>query len=325
MAGAAARIALAAAITAIAAITAPLAAAAAERVRCPVCGQIFDPTVDVCPNDGTDLEAEGKPVEEEPAPAAPEEPAEEREEGGAPKYNRQDLGGERQRVDAPDADYGDRRARLGEDRRGDEERRRRLKEQREKELAEDDARLRAEFEARRGRIWEGRQRRAAEDRRAAEGFESLRRQSLWGRGAPLTSVGVRLSWMGEGGDPGLVTSAEIDVNLVKTKVRVGLSSSIGVRSLEARDDLLFVESVTLGAQLPWRFSPYVVARAGVGALVTNRFGEDLTYVVRALGVEAGLDCRLTRWLVVTPSFGYTSYAIDAAHWNSFTAKLAIGF
>jgi hypothetical protein len=122
-----------------------------------------------------------------------------------------------------------------------------------------------------------------------------------------------------------VSSAEIDVNLMKTKVRVGLSSSIGVRSLAHRDDLLFVESVSLGAQLPWRFSPYVLARAGVGALAANRFGEDLIYVVRSLGAEVGLDCRLTRWLVVTPSFGYTSYAIDAAHWNSFTAKLSIGF
>jgi len=300
-------------------------AAADEKVRCPVCGQIFDEDVAVCPNDGADLRVEGKPVEGAPAP--PEAEGDEGDEGQPLKYTRHDVGGERQRADQEELGYDDRRARFGEERRGDEasERRKRQRAERERQLAEADARLRAEFESRRRRMWEGRQRRADEDRRAAEGFDSLRRTSLWGRGAPLTSVGVRFSWMAEGDDPGLVSSAEIDVNFVKTKMRVGLSSSIGVRSLDHRDDLLFLESVSLGAQLPWRFSPYLIARAGVGALVTNRFGEDLAYVVRALGVEAGLDCHLTRWLVVTPSFGYAMYAIDAAHWNSFTARLSVGF
>jgi len=313
-------------LLALAATSFAVTAGAAEKVRCPVCGQIFDKEIEVCPNDGTDLHVEGKPVDN--APAAEEEDAKgEGDQGPPPKYNRQDVGGDRQRSDAEDLGYDDRHARLGDDRRGDEgsERRKRLKAEHEKELAENDARLRAEFETRRRRMWEGRQRRAEEERRAVEGFESLRRTSLWGRGAPLTSVGVRFSWMGEGGDPGPVSSAELDVNLVKTKIRVGLSSSIGVRSLSHRDDLLFLESVSLGAQLPWRFSPYVLVRAGVGGLVENRFGEDLIDVVRSLGAEVGLDCRATRWLVITPSFGYASYAIDAAHWNSFTAKLSVGF
>jgi len=313
-------------LLALAAMSFGQIAGAAEKVRCPVCGQIFEKEIEVCPNDGTDLHVEGKPIEE--APVAEEEATEdEGDEGPQPKYTRHDLGGERQRTDEEELDYEDRHARLGDDRGGDEasDRRKRQRAERERELAEADARLRTEFESRRRRMWEGRQRRAQEDRRAAEGFESLRRTSLWGRGAPLTSVGVRFSWMGEGDEPGLVSSAEIDVNLVKTKVRVGLSSSIGVRSLPHRDDLLFVESVSLGAQLPWRFSPYILARAGVGGLATNRFGEDLIHVVRALGVEVGLDCRVMRWLVVTPSFGYASYAIDAAHWNSFTAKLSVGF
>jgi len=312
-------------VVALAAWGAASNAEAAEKVRCPVCGQIFDEKVDVCPNDGADLRVEGKPVEDAPAPQETE--GEEGDEDQPPKYTRHDVGGDRQRADGEEIGYGDRRARFGEERRGEEasERRKRQRAERERQFAEADARLRAEFESRRRRMWEGRQRRAEEERRAAEGFDSLRRTSLWGRGAPLTSVGARFSWMAEGDDPGLVSSAEIDVNLVKTKVRVGLSSSIGVRALERRDDLLFVESVSLGAQLPWRFSPYIVARAGVGALVTNRFGEDLTYVVRTLGAEAGLDCRLTRWLVVSPSFGYAMYAIDAAHWNSFTARLSVGF
>lgn len=304
-------------------------AEAAEKVRCPVCGQIFDDDVDVCPNDGTDLGAEGKPVEHGPEPVPAEEPdgAQDDGEGPKPKYTRHDVDGERRRADEAEPDYGDRHARLGEDRRGDEavEHKRRQRAEREAELAAEDERLRSEFETRRRRMWEGRQRRAEEERRAAEGFESLMRTSLWGRGAPLTSVGARFSWMGEGDDSGPVSSAEIDVNLLKTRVRVGLSSSIGVRALDHRDDLLFVESVSAGVQLPWRFSPYIVARAGVGGLVQNRFGRDLVYVVRAFGAEAGLDCRVTRTLVVTPSFGYTSYGIDNAIWNSFTAKLSVGF
>jgi hypothetical protein len=306
-----------------------VSAEAAAKVRCPVCGQIFEEDVDVCPNDGANLRVEGKPVEEAPAPeeGAGDVGDAEDEQATPGKYTRHDVGGDRQRADQDDLGYDDRRARLGDDRRGDEaaERRRRLRAERERELAAEDDRLRTEFEARRRRMWEGRQRQAEEDRRTAEGFEHLRRTSLWGRGAPLTSVGVRLSWMGEGDEPGVVSSAEIDVNLVKTKLRVGLSSSIGVRSLPHRDDLLFVESVSLGVQLPWRFSPYVLARAGVGALATNRFGEDITYVVRSLGAEVGLDCRVARWLVVTPSLGYVSYGIDNARWDGFTAKLSVGF
>jgi hypothetical protein len=305
------------------------AASAAQKVRCPVCGQVFDESVVVCPNDGTDLGREGKPVEEPAKDGASEGDAADaaRDEQAPPKYKRHDVGGERMRAEDEDVGYDDRRARLGGDRRGEEEaeRRRQLKERKARAFAEEDGRRRGEFERRRGMMWEKQRERAEEDRRAAEGLEDLRRRSLWGRGAPLTSVGVRIAWMGEGDDPGPVTSAEIDVNFSKVAVRAGLSSSIGVRSLAHRADLLFVESVSFGAQLPWRFSPYVLARAGIGALATNRFGEDLAYLVRSLGAEAGLDCRVTRWFVVTPALGYALFAIDDAYWHSFTARLSVGF
>lgn len=317
---------------ALAALLSASAAGAGEKVRCPVCGQVFDEGVPVCPNDGTDLAAEGRPVA---GPAAGEGEGEEAggegEDGGgqAPqKYRRQDVGGDRRRADAGgEAGYDDRRARLGGDRRGDgeAERRRQLKERRARAFADEDRRRREEFERRRGGMWERRRERAAEDRRAAEGLEELGRRSLWGRGAPLTSIGVRIAWMGEGADPGPVTSAEIDVNLSKAAVRAGLSSSIGVRSLSHRADLLFLESVSFGVQLPWRFSPYAVARGGIGVLATNRFGEDLDYLVRSVGADVGIDCRLTRWFVVTPALGYAALAIDDAYWHTFTARLSVGF
>jgi hypothetical protein len=305
---------------------------AAERVRCPVCGQVFDDTVLTCPNDGTDLEREGKRVEPRGAPSPEAGSGDEAADGATDepsfaKYKRNDVGGDRRRADDAEIGYDDRRSRLGEDRRGEAaaERKRLLEEKRAQAFAAEDGRLRGEYEARRLKMWERRRERAEEDRRAAEGFDDLKRRSLWGRGAPLVSAGLRISWMREGDDPGPVASAEIDVNFAKTALRAGLSSAIGVRSLSHRDDLVFMESVSVGAQLPWRFSPYVVGRAGIGALATNRFGQDMTYVVRSLGAEVGLDCRIARWLVVTPSLGYAVLAVDSAYWNSFTARLSVGF
>lgn len=309
-------------------------AAAADEVRCPVCSQVFEDR-DVCPNDGTDLRLAGEPVEkkEPSAPAADagaeQEDAGEAEEEETPKYKRHDLGGERERADSENgAGYSDRRKRIGEERRGAEataERRRKAREKRRKEFEEQDDRLRSEFDEQRSREWSERRERKYQDWHAEQQLAAVRSQALWGRAAPLTSLGVRMWWMGEGTRSGPVTSAEIDINLLKTRLRVGLSTAIGVRALEERNDLVFLEHITLGVQKPWRYSPFLLARGGIGALVTNRFDENLTYLVRSIGLEGGLDSRVTESVVISSSFGYARYMIDDAYWDSFTMKISVGF
>jgi hypothetical protein len=309
--------------------------AAAEKVRCPVCGEVFDDEK-VCPNDGTDLSLAGEPVEEqepdageEVEPEEPEEPEEIPEEEGDPKYKRHDHGGDRERADTENgSSYSDRHKRIGEERRGKElaaERRRKAREKRREEFEEQDDQLRIDFELRRRQEWSERREREYQDWHAEQQLVAVRQQSLWGRAAPFTSLGVRMSWMGEGTRSGPVTGAEIDLNLIKTKMRLGLSTLIGVRALEERNDIVFLEHVSIGIQRPWRFSPFLVARGGIGALVSNRFDETVTYLIRSVGVEGGLDNRLTESVVVSSSFGYVRYMIDDAYWDSFTVKLSVGF
>ncbi len=309
-----------------------VAAAGADRVRCPVCGQVFDDSVEICPNDGTDLSLEGVPVDEErPEGEQADEPAGERQEDlPAPKYRRHDQGGERQRSDPSEqgGGYSDRKRRIGEERRGPElaaARRRKARARRLRRFAEEDARLRSEFEQRRAEAVADRQREALDEWRAGRARLARERKALWWGAAPVTSVGVRLAWMGEDGAAGPLAGAEIDFNPLSGVFRVGVSSLIGVRSLPSRGDLVFLESISLGAQLPWRFSPYVIARFGIGALAAERLGERVTALARLAGAEAGVDCRVTESLIVTPSLGYARIVVEDAFWDSATLKLSIGF
>jgi len=310
----------------------------AQKVKCPVCGEHFEQDEPVCPNDGTDLVLLGKTIKnknktkteknKEKSKQKSNDSIEESNGTTNGKYRRHDLGGERQRIEDSQGDeYSDRRGRLGDERRpaaSVDERKKKAK-RKKREFQQKDVKLRENFEKKRKRHWWGRNKRARDDQMAKQGFENLKKKSLWTQGAPLTSVGGRISWMGEGESPGLVSGAEIDFNVVKNVIRVGLSSFIGIRKLDDRRDLIFLEHVSVGFQKPWRYSPYIVARGGLGALFTSRFGEDLTYLVRSIGAEAGIDCRITRSIVITPSFGYTRHMIDEAYWNSYTMKLSIGF
>ena len=307
----------------------------AAKVRCPVCRQVFDEKVKVCPNDGTDLTLSGQVVKEEPKKDRPEpeaieeSPYDDEEDSGSGKYKRHDLGGDRRRIEAEEEPvYSDRYRRVGEERRSPEataERRRKAREKRKAEFDGEDTGLKSGFEDNRRNMWRRRRQRAYDDKLEARDVAYLEWLSLWGKGAPIASLGARVSWMGEGSDPGFITGPEIDINILRKKIRLGLSTTMGFRILPDRTDMIFMEHVSAGIQLPWRFSPYLIAKAGLGPLVSNRFGNDLTYLVRSLGAESGLDCRVNRALVITPSVGYVRYVVDDAYWNSFTAKIAVGF
>jgi hypothetical protein len=311
-------------------------AALAHRVRCPVCGEEFETdTTPICPNDGTDLERDGRPVQTAPGAEEDEEQEGEEEEEAAPaapgagsKYKRHDVGGERQRADEGKEAYSDREQRIGEERRGQAaaaQKRQREREREQAEFAEQDGRLRWEFEERRLALEEQRRDSLLDEWRSGRERSWRHRKTLWERAAPLTAVGVRLSWMGEDRHPGPLAGAEIDFNPIKTRLRVGLSSFIGVRRLAERGELAFLEHVSVGLQIPWRWSPYLLARAGIGVLAAERFGEPVNHLVRSIGAEAGLDCHITDAMVITPVIGYARYVIDDVYWESVTLRLGVGF
>ncbi|MCU0662553.1 MAG: hypothetical protein MUC50_09540 [Myxococcota bacterium] len=304
--------------------------ALADLVKCPVCGQVFGREVKTCPNDGTNLELLGKPIESE-KPAAQtkaEETSPPTDDAASSKYKRHDQNGERRATPRPRVDtYSDRHARLVGDRRGGptEEEREDLGEKARAEYEAKDRSAAEQFRRQREQAW-GLRRQEQEDASALRRELLARRDELLASlAAPLTSLGTRLWWMQEGQKPGAVLSGELDVNLVRNVFRLGLSTSLGIRFLENRGDILFLETLVFGVQLPWRFSPFVVGRAGLGGLSTELGQESMVNPLGMFGAEVGLDVWTNPWLCLTPNLGY-SFLLDGEDmWHSFTAKLSVGF
>ncbi len=314
----------------------------ADEVTCPVCLQPFSDETDVCPNDGTNIKLLGVPVEKkdetsdkteqkEDGKDKPEEGAEdgETEEEGA-GYRRHDRGdGRRRTKQSGSGTYSDRRSRISDGRLGSStnlgKKRRQEEEKKLRLFLEEDKRLLDDFDSRREQSWKERQQFRLAEFKAQEDRAKAQARLLDGLGAPLTSLGFRMFWMGEGRSEGIVSAAEIDLNLARYRLRAGVSTLIGIRSLSSRNDLIFLEHVFIGFQWPKRFSPYFVLRGGVGVLVSERFGVDLIYLVTSVGAEVGIDSWVTPWIAVTPSIGYERYMLNDAYWNSATVKISVGF
>lgn len=317
--------------------------ASAFQKRCPVCHETFDEEVHVCPNDGTDLQLLGEKVEVVPRNGGTEStPSEgnskenaldsnsEANEGKAgkakSKYTRQDRGGRRKRVAKKDEDDVVQEERTDRQRRLHDARTAgaapKPKEPSSNGWARRNAKLRNIYFSRKAEYLSTREEESTSVELPAP--EVKRQEGLWEQTAPFMSIGARLSWIGEAKRIGTTFGAEIDLNLLRTSIRMGLSSFIGVRHV-SRNELLFLESVSIGIQRPWRFSPFIVGRIGIGAIVSQRFGADITNLVRAIGADVGVDCRLNNAFVVTPSIGFIHYGILDAGWNSVSLKVSLGF
>jgi hypothetical protein len=319
----------------------------AGKVVCPVCGEELPDDVEECPNDGTNLrllEKYKKKKEPQKAPdrsdkvtetersteshdgePAPQEP----EPAGPLLFKRHDQGGDRQpAANRESSGYSDRMSRIPADRRHMETVKR-LPFSPQKgahaESDEVDQQLKSEFESRREEKWRERGDPSHRQPWAQKGEVSKRRLLLSNLAAPITSVGARLFWMPEGPHAGPVGAAEIDANLARYRLRAGLSSLIGVRALKTRSELVFIESVSIGFQWPRRYSPFIIARGGIGLTAGERFKESQIYMMTALGAEVGMDTWLNPWIAISPSLGYMRCIVNNAYWHSFTAKLSVGF
>ncbi|MCP4601897.1 MAG: hypothetical protein GY847_15520 [Proteobacteria bacterium] len=306
----------------------------AVEKKCPVCGQAFSDDIEACPNDGTNLELLGKPIEsddkkDEETEDDSQRPGDVKETPKAPKYKRLDQNKSWKNTTKPKSErsqHSDRRSRIAGDRRPKtSELEQRRQEEERRLFLEEDKRLLLEYERRRKRSWDDQKRlhiveiRASKDRVAAE------KRLLNSLGAPLASIGYRLFWMKEENDAGLVNAAEIDIHLARYRLRAGFSTLIGARTLSGRGELMFLEHITIGVQWPWRFSPYIAARGGVGMLVSERFDDKLIYMLTSIGADVGIDSWITPWIAITPSFGYERCMLHNAYWNSFTFKVSVGF
>ena len=318
-----------------------LSTAWAGVVVCPVCGESFDDSLGECPNDGTDLRLLGKdkppsspdneaPSQKEPDPdgANPENAAKSKK--GPILYNRHDEGGSRKIAESEEngAGYSDRQSRLPKDSRmknAPKPKRDHSTSMEQSRAAPDDSAVLDDFERRRKHSWEEWENIRLQNSKLEEHRAAVRRKLLMSLGAPLTSLGGRIFWMGESNYPGPVGAAEIDVNIIRYKVRAGMSTLLGIRALNSRNDLVFLESLNIGMQWPGRFSPYVIAKGGVGVLATSRSGVDDAYLLSAFGTETGIDVWLHPWLAITPSVGYMISFTNDKYWNSFTCKVAVGF
>ena len=321
----------------------------AAQKRCPVCHEVFDDHIHVCPNDGTDLKLLGEKIPGADVSDQPEKKASDTsnaneaktvkvpdkttgdtsvaDQDGEQKYIRHDRGGRRRRVDKTndsDGDYRtDRLRRIHDNRAGAVAARKKEEETSPEFDAQKDAALRDRFRS----MHDGAKQpalHAPEKIIVKSTPEYEREKALWEQAAPVMSIGGRLSWMGEATRPGPVMGAEIDLNLLRSNIRVGLSSFIGVRHV-SRNELIFLESVSIGVQRPWRFSPYLIGRFGIGTIVGQRFGADITNLMRGLGFDAGVDCHVSEAFTVTPAVGYVRYGVRDATWDSVVIKIALGF
>jgi hypothetical protein len=186
--------------------------------------------------------------------------------------------------------------------------------------------MRAEqFRRQRETAWSLRRDQAESSKSQRQELLARREELLSSLAAPLTSLGTRLWWMSRERDAGTVVAAEIDINLVRDVLRLGLSSSLGVRFLSNRGDIVFLETLSVGAQLPWRYSPYLTVRAGLGGLSSQSDGQERVNPLGIWGGEAGVDIWLNPWLCLSPSLGYAFILDREDKWHTFTAKLSVGF
>ena len=320
--------------------------AAAETV-CPVCGEVWDDDVTVCPNDGSDLSLVGRtpPEQEDDEDLAGKEGNDHKENDASsskkptedsPKkresrirYKRHDDGGERRIAPSKErSGFSDRESRLlGSDRTPTASRPRRNRSHTAKAATRqtENRKLAEQFEKKRRYSWEKR-----ESARLLASMEkgdkaAARRKLLATLAAPLTSLGGRIFWVKERGEPGPVGATEIDVNIVRYQIRAGFSTLLGIRTMPGPDDLVFLESLSVGAQWPSQFSPYVLLRGGVGIFLSNDGESTDSILIGSVGADVGLDIWINPWLVVTPSVGYMGTVLSGAYRNTFTAKIAIGF
>lgn len=108
-------------------------------------------------------------------------------------------------------------------------------------------------------------------------------------------------------------------------LRIGLGFDLGFRTLESHTDWATRFFASLGAQYPWRVSPYGSFNVGGGIMYRKRFGQNITDGMWALGFDAGATFRITRTFVGDLCLGYLYMSFNDLGYHSFTLRVSIGW
>lgn len=108
-------------------------------------------------------------------------------------------------------------------------------------------------------------------------------------------------------------------------LRFGLGFDTGFRLLEDHTDWATRFFASIGAQYPWRVTPYLSANIGGGVMYRKRFAQNITAGMWAWGIDAGATVRFTRTFVGDLGLGYLYMAFDDLGFHSFTLRVSLGW
>ena len=128
--------------------------------------------------------------------------------------------------------------------------------------------------------------------------------------------------------------ASIEVTPVRRYVRLNLLTEIGLEGGEAarngdRADVMLLQKAGLGAQYPHWVTPFVEFQAGIGGARVELFERNDLLLVYTLGIDAGAQWAVTRWLFVHAAIGWIRPVLrrpdGPVRYDRFTFKVGLGF
>lgn len=287
---------------ALAALVAAPRPASAEAVECPTCWRVIEDGPCRCPHDDTPLP--GRVCPPEPQAPAPEARGGHRE-GGERRVRPAEAGGtQRARARQPT------KAKRVVVRRPAPAPQASHDREREREREESVARDRSD-----------RSDESVPAERAGRQRDPYRRGPAFIAGYRYFGV---YDWVGEGNSHAFTIEGYPFGQFVEW-LRIGLGLDVGFRTAEAHTDWIMNGFVSLGAQYPWRVSPYGNVQIGGGTVYRRRFGQGLTDGLLTVGVNAGATFRLSRTFVADLSVGYLFLLFDELSFHSPNIRIGLGW
>jgi hypothetical protein len=145
---------------------------------------------------------------------------------------------------------------------------------------------------------------------------------------PAFLVGYRYyglyDWSGGGHAHAVAAEGYPLVNILPW-LRIGLGAELAFRPVPEHTDWTFRGFASLGAQYPWRVTPYGSVNIGGGTVYRQRFGQGLIDGLFAVGLDAGATFRVSSTFVTDLGLGYLYVTFAGLDFHSFTIRAALGW
>jgi hypothetical protein len=128
--------------------------------------------------------------------------------------------------------------------------------------------------------------------------------------------------------------ASLEVTPMRRYVRLNLITEFGIEGGPAaragdRADILLMERLGLGAQLPGVVTPFIEFQGGIGGARVELFGRNDLAMLYALGLDVGAQWAVTRWMYVHAAIGWIRptfvWPNRTSSFDRVAFKLGIGF